>query len=444
MNAILDCETEPSEEVWQQLENRKTAEEISELLGFTNRYLTRLAADALALRMANGDSYAALADILGPLGVHCWGVLLTRCNYRSSSARRQVALMHGIGMGVSEISRYVGARVQTTRALLAVSLLTDGERGDIERKWGFRPNERSVSACPLNVNSDIRKWVIKAHVAGWTPAQLSELLGVSEVDARNHLIVALVESGQRLNDVAQQFGLSRERVRQLATKVGVTSRGARRTAKLVAENESSIARARIREWVRTHPGCTVDEVASALELKPSDRPIPSDVSHLVLGKRSKSGSVVTKYSRAATLNALRQAFEIRNPLSSMYREESRLPVSGPYYENLRRSGQVDGPSEVRIIQVFGSWSAACQLAGVPSLPPRRAEYSRRWTDEELVEHLAAFLLQATSSHIETFDMWSRQDEARPSSGTIQNQMRVSWSDAKKEALRSLRSRWTTS
>jgi DNA-binding CsgD family transcriptional regulator len=482
LDAVFECEAEPSEEVWARLASGGTFDELSGDLGYSPRYVHRLVAEALERRILAGVRYSALKKVIGESELQCWSILLslspgTNRFYHAGAAaaalRGQVLELHRSGASVERISQQLRLSLPTVRRLRILAMLDETTTYRIEKLFSS-PNKRTTgyrwdvrgkttkhqdgkvapkaaarrsqkSPTPLNAQdaARLRRNCLRLHMQGRSLEEIQVLLTLNERTSRTLLAVALVESGWTLEAAGSYVGLSRERVRQVARASGLNVRALKASRRRADEQVSSQLQTLIRDWIRSHPGCRLDEVAAALHLASLEkRDVPRDVVHLVLGTPSAKMRVSVQVSKDSIISALRDAFEIRNPLSSMYSEEARLPVSGPFYDKLRRSGRVKGPSEVRIIQVFGSWSAACELAGVPSPPPIRAEYSRRWTDEELVEHLAAFLLQATLTDINKFDLWCREDAARPSSGTVRNQLRLSWSEAKRAALSALRARWT--
>ena len=104
----------------------------------------------------------------------------------------------------------------------------------------------------------------------------------------------------------------------------------------------------------------------------------------------------------------------------MYSSSETRPLTGPSYDKYRKEGLVRGPSVSRIIQIFGTWRSECELAGVPSEEPVRSDYMRGWTDEELLDQLAQFLLDSESETFQSFDEWCRLDESRASVETLRN------------------------
>jgi len=482
VDAILETECEPSEQVWAGLNSGMSREDLSLHFGYSLRYVDRLIADAAEHRLLAGTSYHVVNKVIGDFQVEVWSILLSlepgsgriyHAGKEAAALRAQALELHRSGVSQDGISRRLRLNSSTVRRLLILGVLDESAVHKLQRtmespktrsksyrreigsgnethqkaKANQEQRIRRSSSPPTPLNSQeaarFRRRALRLHTDGHSMQEIQTQLAFGKRESRALLAVALVESGWTLEATGSYVGLSRERVRQLARESGVDVRklkGTRRdaTKRSLAQREDLIA-----DWVKSHPGVTIDEIAAATGLDGlQTRDIPKNVAHLVLGARSAKQWTTAQYSKETILTAIRQAFEIRNPLSSMYSEEPRLPVSGPYYEKLRRSGQVDGPSDVRIIQVFGSWTAACKLAGVPSPPAARAEYTRRWTDEELVGFVATFLLVSNSSAIDTFDSWSREDEARPSSGTIRLQLRLTWSEAKDTALLMLRRQWT--
>lgn len=111
---------------------------------------------------------------------------------------------------------------------------------------------------------------------------------------------------------------------------------------------------------------------------------------------------------------------------------------------LRRLGRAHGPLSLqrydllrdpavsvtarRLTQLHGCWREVCAAAGVQAAGPGRAVYERRWTDEQIVDHVRAFLTQPGSDSYVAFDRWCRQQEGGPSAQTCRNQLRARWSE----------------
>ena len=55
-------------------------------------------------------------------------------------------------------------------------------------------------------------------------------------------------------------------------------------------------------------------------------------------------------------------------------------------------GQVTGPSVPRIWQRYGSWTAACEAAGVEPGRTVRSNYESRWSDHDIADIVRLYLL----------------------------------------------------
>jgi len=483
LDAVVECEAEPSEEVWARLASGGTCDELSGDLGYSPRYVHRLLSEALERRLLAGVRYSVLKKVICESELQCWSILLSlplgtdriyHAGAAAAALRGQVLELHRSGASVERICQQLRLSLPTVRRLRILAMLDETTTYRIEKlfsssnkrtrgyRWDVRDKttkhqdgkvapkaaarRSQKSPTPLNAQdaARLRRHCLRLHMQGRSLEEIQELLTLNERTSRTLLAVALVESGWTLEAAGSKVGLSRERVRQVARASGVNVRALKASRRRADERVSSQLQTLIRDWVRSHPGCRLEEVAAALYLENIERrDVPRDVAHLVLGVRSVNNWTTVQFSKESIISALRDAFEIRNPLSSMYSEEARIPVSGPFYDGLRRSGRVKGPSEVRIIQVFGSWSAACESAGVPSPSPIRATYVRKWTDDDLVSHLADFLANSSSSSYGKFDEWARQSQGRPSAGTLRNQRRLTWSELIDEALLKLRATWNT-
>jgi hypothetical protein len=254
-------------------------------------------------------------------------------------------------------------------------------------------------------------------------------------------IVDMATEGRTLQEIGEELGLSRERIRQILAKEGLRVKDFKR---LKIDNRARL-KVEINDWVEHHPGCRIEEIENRFGLQRKKiYPYLTGASRgLLLSTPLQSkGRAIRKFSEEDTLNALRMAFEFRNPMMGLYAHQERIPVTGPYYERLRRSGQIHGPSESRIIQIFGTWSRACERAGIDSKVAARNSYNSTWTDHQLITLVACFLRESKKSSAREFDEWCRLDKTRPSSGTVRNKFE-SWELAKQLALFELRESWAT-
>ena len=156
-----------------------------------------------------------------------------------------------------------------------------------------------------------------------------------------------------------------------------------------------------------------------------------NVRHLVLIKES----VNERHSEAETemLESLRIAGTMAFPLST------------DEYDELRRKGFVQGLSSMRFIQVFGTWRRACELADVEAPAPMRANYQKRWTERELAQAVARYLVDPEFRGVRhRYDEWRsanlKVDEI-PSAGTLLNELGRQWRTVQNRGLEILREAW---
>lgn len=88
---------------------------------------------------------------------------------------------------------------------------------------------------------------------------------------------------------------------------------------------------------------------------------------------------------------------------------------------------------------FGSWVNACTAAGLEPNKAVRDNYTRQWTDVEMVDSIVEFLLNPTDNTrnrggIKDYDEWRRQTGADAPSGALIRLHLGSWNEAKKLAV----------
>lgn len=105
------------------------------------------------------------------------------------------------------------------------------------------------------------------------------------------------------------------------------------------------------------------------------------------------------------------------------------PLSTSFYDRNRRPGMV---SARRVIQVWGTWSAANAAAGVISPAPSRS-YSPAWSHDDVVAAVRRYLTEADTSSYAGYEKWRKSvPEPLPSAGTVRSQMGC-WANALEQA-----------
>ena len=385
IDEILLLEREPAAEAWTRIKVGGDEVSVAENLGYPIEYFRILIAEEFVQRLSLGESFAELPKLTSELEVLCWDA--------------------------------VAAQV----------------------KLGLP----AIIESPLCIQFRLK--LLSIYRGGVPIRDIVKTFGLDMVEIQALLMLALVEEGLTLGELGDEFGFSRERARQILQRFGVSIRVIKKRLEVQESiNRESLIQA-VDSWITTHPGCRLSEVSTALMISESDvlSLCPQDTKSLLLTvRKTYDGEKYSTYSRTQTLDALRHAFELRNPSMSMYSVSETSPLTGSFYKKLRSEGVVHGPSRERILQVFGTWKAACEEAGVPCVEAIRDFYELRWTNDELISQLAEFIFNTKSRSVESFDAWCRLDNSRASSGTIRNQIGA-WSESVELALLLLRQQWTS-
>jgi hypothetical protein len=96
-----------------------------------------------------------------------------------------------------------------------------------------------------------------------------------------------------------------------------------------------------------------------------------------------------------------------------------VPITAAWWD-LYRDRSVHPPSPT-VVRRFGSWTKACERAGVPTrafaAPPGR---TKTWSDEEILAAVREFLTgpPRAQTSFSAYDAWSRLRQARPSGATV--------------------------
>ena len=197
---------------------------------------------------------------------------------------------------------------------------------------------------------------------------------------------------------------------------------------------------RISEYLTTHPGATLNEIAAALAAPlPAITTAARPVEWLILGDNELTEPTerVESQTISVTRERARGALQAANLLAS--------PLTHNAYTALLRSGRIQGPSVARIVQLFGSWSAACSSVGVSSGEALRSNYERTWDEEQLFGFVERFLREPAhhgASH--QFDLWRstvNSTQKVPSLGTVRNILGGTWGDIRTATLRRMRAAW---
>jgi hypothetical protein len=239
--------------------------------------------------------------------------------------------------------------------------------------------------------------------------------------ARDRQIVARRAAGARLAEIGAEFGLTRERVRQIIAEHGGPSR---RTVAQFAAERAEQARLELRERalsvLDTQPGVSLAELSEALGERPAAvrAALGADARRLLRHSKARIGRVDSD----ELLEGLRLAAELTDG-----------PLTGTAYDRIE--SMLGLQSRVRIVQRFGTWVSACELAGVTPGRAVRDNYRRSWTKEEMLDWVIAYLGDPRSPGTYAgYGAFARVTDGAPSATTLRNELGT-WADIKSAALR---------
>ncbi len=260
-----------------------------------------------------------------------------------------------------------------------------------------------------------------------------------------------VLAGKSLDVLGSEMGISRERVRQIIlpifSQVGVDGLiGLRMKVKrkrqdldtqkirMVSELQTEITM-----FIRQHPGISTTEIGEVF---------PNNEEEVLDAIKRHGALVLSSFPIQED-----QEVKTRSDMIQSLRDASLLafPLTGASYDELLEQGLISGVTRQRIMQVFGTWVAACESAEVePGSQIKGVTYVRTYSYKEMLRVVGQFLidddLRGYTGGVHSYGGWRAMQELAdnlPSDGTIRNQVDASWKRVKELALVELRSSWTS-
>ncbi len=226
--------------------------------------------------------------------------------------------------------------------------------------------------------------------------------------------------GYSLREVGEAFGVTRERARQIIRDAdGPNSAEAASARRERLGRDREELRSRALDLASVDPGRTVEEAAELLGVteRTLRTALGDDARRYFLNRRR--GNRV--FSDAVILAHLREAARLVGE-----------PLTVRAYEDVRST--FGGASAPLVLQRFGTWRRACVRAGVRHGQVVRRYYERRWSFDEMLQAVAAYLTQdGARGSFADYERWARVNDGAPSGQTIRTQFGT-WSRAKAEAL----------
>lgn len=266
---------------------------------------------------------------------------------------------------------------------------------------------------------------------------------------RNAFIFVSRFSGETLEKIANKLDLTRERVRQILerefTKLQAYGYFANKSLnsllqiKLNHDSNSDSVHARkvaldlenqVRAALRLSPGLTFLDLENLTGESKSWL-----VAHLSVGakkfictKEEDSLRIEDRVSDSEFISRLQVAAGIESPLTQSI------------YLDLVRSGVIEGPGPQSIAKRFGTWTNACEKAGIKFNESIRSHYESRWQDEQVLKAVIRFL---QNNHFgrsyDDYERWRAQVDGEAPSGAKVRSLLGSWSDARCAAFKYMKS-----
>lgn len=237
-----------------------------------------------------------------------------------------------------------------------------------------------------------------------------------ETGIRDRRIIARYALGHTMQQIGDDFGVTRERVRQvIVQKAEVSTKDiqeALRLEKKYYQTRQGLAEQRaVRKWSEQNIGEPVSSAIEAFGLSESrvrKALGPRKKFHLRL--RHQSGKVFSDQE----LIELLQAFH----------EETGSTVSQDFEDWSRPRG---GPSRQTIMIRFEKWARALERAGISG--GEEIPRSRIFTERDCWACVIEFLqVPEVDYTYAAFEKWVGQDENKPSVATVRNRLLVPWSE----------------
>lgn len=239
---------------------------------------------------------------------------------------------------------------------------------------------------------------------------------------RNREMADLRSAGKSLEEIGAQYGVTRERVRQILEKIGGPSRqDVKALRESIKSDKLEEVKSRALELVKFKPGLTISAVADQLEVSSIELSrILTNQELNLFAKPLRTGNF--KWTDEEVVKVIQEAATLE------------FPLTVAAYAKLLEDGYLRGPSAARISQRFRSWQAACDLAGVEAGKRTRPLDLSRWTNEDLYAAVIHYLrLPQSTGAAADYDSWASGQDDVPSMGTLRNRLGP-WNQIRNDAI----------
>lgn len=207
-------------------------------------------------------------------------------------------------------------------------------------------------------------------------------------------------NGEDFSVISRSFAVSREWVRLVVKRYTGLSAKDLKAARDAARQQFKVQQ--LQDHALSDEQLHLDELAQRSNL--SVREVEELLGPAESARRRRSRTVTHATERDQALAAIGRV--------------ASLPGGSPLSRTFYDSHRDEGLSSSRLMQMFGSWLAACEEAGVEGIKPFRDEYRRNWTRDDCLRWVHAYVTTVERPTFNGYDAWSRQQAGAPSGGTV--------------------------
>lgn len=332
--------------------------------------------------------------------------------------RRLISELEQISESVSEevYSDNPQANIQkiTIEASLIVRMLTSQNwREDFETDFGYTFNELEFEDENIERNLNI----LAARLDGLTLDAIGKEYGVTRERIRQ-IIKRLINKAETFPDVSilNLENLLEQRLDSL-----------KNAPKLSELNNRSEIDLKARLIINTRPGIKIDDLSALLMIE-------SKYLYSVLNKNTKkfiyTDEKVNSNSSNFTDDEILEALRLAEAFES--------PVNRNLYDDLVSRGLIKGPGSQTVMKRFSTWNKACQLADVNYNESVRDSYETLWTKDEMLDYVIEFLTNRSFGvGINSYDEWRIETLSNAPSGAHLRNNFDTWINAKNSALQKM-------
>ena len=257
---------------------------------------------------------------------------------------------------------------------------------------------------------------------------------------RDAEILELRLQGLTLREIADTFGLTRERVRQICLREARANGeeesigGVRRSRRAAKQAEVEAEHERLRRlWtvaLLERPGLSADELLEKMPPNLDGEVMPRRIVAVCIKRFIRMEPRVSEDSLSKD--------EIKSNLIEALRLAAtfEVPLSRATFDHLVMIGEIHTPLSQTVQLTFGSWSKACAAAGIECNSPARSVYDRQWSKREILEVIMDFTLDhKADTTFAGYESWRKlkSSPVAPSSALVRQRLGA-WSGVMNMAL----------